>query len=258
MNPKDHRTITSPSSAYIQHGELLSSHLTPKSDLWEWSWNCTLLRSFRAKLIVVCFRSSCRWCQTADQIVPSAKTAVLSNGKRVKGKWHSKFTMALATAGMCCLGGPQRSLFNLLANGNGDETIRSDGDAFRSLDVFWAIEWISADNFMTEAKYRWPYFYDCLRIFFHPYKVYSGIQIYLLMLLNTKKRRYTEDSHNHWSADFHKIAGIQDGGPVRAFAEFFGFRPFLAQITYLCFALFADKGRTMLLILWPFLLVSIS
>ena len=154
--------------------------------------------------------------------------------------------MALATAGMCCLGGPQRSLFNLLANGNGDETIRSGGDAFRSLDVFWAIEWISADNFMTEAKYRWPYFYDCLRIFFHPYKVYSGIQIYLLMLLNTKKRRYTEDSHNHWdhwSADFHKIAGIQDGGPVRAFAEFFGFRHFVGPNYLFMFCFIRRQGE---------------
>lgn len=59
-----------------------------------------------------------------------------------------KFTMALATAGMCCLGGPQRSLFNLLANGNGDETIRSNGDAFRSLGVFSATE-KSEDNTIT-------------------------------------------------------------------------------------------------------------
>lgn len=35
----------------------------------------------------------------------------------------TQITMALATAGMCRSGGPQRSLFNLLANSNGDETI---------------------------------------------------------------------------------------------------------------------------------------
>lgn len=180
MNPKDHRTITSPSSAYIQHGELLSSHLTPTSDKWEWSWNCKILRSFRAKLFVVRFRSCCRWCQTADQIVPSTTTAVLSNGKRAKGKWHSKFTMALATAGMCCLGGPQRSLFNLLANGNGDETIRSNGDAFRSLDVFWAIERISAEILMTETKCKSPYFREMRQIFFDPFKAYVDIWIQYL------------------------------------------------------------------------------
>ena len=35
----------------------------------------------------------------------------------------TQITMALATGGMCLSGGPQRSLFNLLANSNGDETI---------------------------------------------------------------------------------------------------------------------------------------
>ena len=42
---------------------------------------------------------------------------------QLKATDTQKITMALATAGMCRSGGPQRSLFNLLANGNGDETI---------------------------------------------------------------------------------------------------------------------------------------
>lgn len=60
--------------------------------------------------------------------------------KKSQRRLTLKITMALATAGMCCLGGPQRSLFNLLANGNGDETIRSNADAFRSLDVVWVVK----------------------------------------------------------------------------------------------------------------------
>ena len=48
--------------------------------------------------------------------------------------------MALATAGMCGLGAPNEVCSMLLANGNGDETIRRKGDAFRSLDVFSPVE----------------------------------------------------------------------------------------------------------------------
>lgn len=75
---------------------------------------------------------------------------VLSNGKRVKGKWYLKFIMVFVIVGMCGLGVFNEVCLMLLVNGNGDEIIWRNGDVFWSFDVFLLIERILWDK----VKYK--------------------------------------------------------------------------------------------------------
>lgn len=75
---------------------------------------------------------------------------VLSNGKRVKGKWYLKFIMVFVIVGMCGLGVFNEVCLMLLVNGNGDEIIWRNGDVFWNFDVFLLIERILWDKCVSE------------------------------------------------------------------------------------------------------------
>ena len=146
----------------------------------------------------------------------------------------------------------------LLANGNGDETIRRNGDAFRSLDVFSPIDRILWD----EAKYKRFVCVSGHKSFLNLYKAYQ-LGKSNLMLLNIPKQEKTRTNRRTQQSGVSGLSQNSGNSRWRSSKHFCGYfcvdfiDPDNLSLHALCFALLAGKGRSKLQTRFPFLLVSI-